>query len=45
MALRYDDPVHIKVKVAAYPAKKENAVEVVRGLIEESLSKKGKEDG
>lgn len=35
IVLQYKDPVHVKVKVAAYPAKKENAVEVVRKMMKD----------
>ncbi|MFH1054993.1 MAG: RNA-binding domain-containing protein [Candidatus Altiarchaeota archaeon] len=37
IVLEYKDPIHVTVKLAAYPAKKENAVESARKMIEDAL--------
>lgn len=40
LELHEEDPVHLRLKIAAYPAKKENAIEVMKEVLEKEKNKK-----
>lgn len=38
ISLKSKDPVHVKMKVAAYPAKKEKAADIMKKILEEMIN-------